>query len=73
MNQAQIENWIAIAGAVEQLGMSLAGRVQDFWHFLHQGSEPPLTDEEINTIEAAIVADAEKRAAVRAEMGKPSE
>lgn len=68
MTDAQINGYITLVSAVAQLGFVVAGKVKDLLALLHP--EAALTEEQINAIEQAGIADAQRRQAEREQMGK---
>lgn len=70
MNDIQIQGYIAIVAALYELGASIGGKAKALVHLFHP--DVTLTEEEINAIEEGGMIEAARRAAERAEMGKPS-
>ncbi len=70
MTPAQINSYIAIASAIFDLTGTVAGQIKKIVGIFHPGHN--LTDEQINAIEEAGMADALKRAAERRAMGQSS-
>lgn len=70
MTPQQIETWIAVAQALTAAGVSIVGQLKAL--FAQFGVSHSLTDDQINAIEQAGIADDQARAARRRAMGVSS-
>lgn len=59
MTEEQLNSYIALVSAVAQLGFAVAGKVKDLIAALHP--DVALTEEQLNAIEQAGIADAARR------------
>lgn len=71
MNAQQIQNWISIISLIVQSGGAIAGQAKALITLFHPLAT--LTEEQINAIEQAGIADAERRRQERIAMGQASE
>lgn len=70
MNEQQILSYIAMGSAILQAGGTLVGALKGVMQLIKPNHG--LTDEQINAIEQASVADSERRKFERIAMGQPS-
>ena len=66
MTAQQIQGYIQVAEILISLGVSIGGKLKGLIDLMHPGHS--LTDEQINAIEAAAMADDRKRQAERIAM-----
>jgi hypothetical protein len=71
MTPAEIQGYITIASVLIGMGIQLGGQIKQVIHLFHPGDV--LTDAQINAIEQAAVADAERRRQTRIAMGEPTD
>jgi hypothetical protein len=71
MNPQQIQNWISIISLIVQSGGVVAGQAKALLTLFHPLST--LTEEQINAIEQAGIADSQRRQQERIAMGQASE
>jgi hypothetical protein len=71
MTAAQIQTYIGIASLLASAGVEVAGKFKALIGLFHPTSG--LTEEQINAIEQAGIADAQRRQQERIAMGQPSE
>lgn len=68
MTPAEIQGYIAIVAALYSLGVSVGGKVRDLIKLFHP--DAVLTEEQINAIEAAGMAESQRRMHERLAMGR---
>lgn len=71
MTSEQIQGYIQIAGLLASMGVDIIGKIKTMVSLFH-GADA-LTEDQINAIERAGIADAERRKQERIAMGQPSE
>ena len=70
MSPQQIQAYISVASLLASAGIDIAGKVKSLVALFHPAAS--LTEEQINAIEQAAIADAERRRQERIAMGQPS-
>jgi hypothetical protein len=70
MNPEEIQAYISLVSVLVSVGIDVAGKMKALVGLFHP--DHPLTEDQINAIEQAGIADSQKRQAERIAMGQPS-